>query len=573
MSRKERRIGVYVCYCGGNISDYVDVERVREAVASEPGVAVARTHMFTCSDAAQQEIIEDIQNEKLDGLVIASCSPKLHTYTFQAMARRAGLNPYCYTQVNLREQDSWVHRGDREAATEKGIRLVRAGIVHTLYSRPLEPLRIETRPRVLVVGAGVAGLRAATLLSDLGLEVFLVEREREPGGWTAHWGAMSPNDRDGRELIDELVDGVKKRENVTLFTDAELVEKGGTLGDFTVKVRAGGETLTLNVGAVIVTTGFDPYPPRDGEFGYGSPGVVTLPELEERLADPAAEVTAGDVVFIHCVGSRQKASEELPNPHTYCSRYCCTAAVHTSLKLGGRKPGIRRYHLFRDMRTYGKYETLYEEARRQGVVFLRYDDAEPPTVEPDGGRLRVKVRDQLTGGEELEITADMVVLVTGMVPRANDGLVNALKLPVGREGFFNEIHPKLRPVETLVDGVFIAGTAQGPKNLPESTASSLAAVSKAGGLLMKGYVDLQPLVAVVDAEKCTWCGKCAEVCPYDAIERVTCEGREVAHIVAALCKGGGPCVPVCPEGAIDIEGFTDRQIRASIEALAREVVG
>ncbi len=184
----------------------------------------------------------------------------------------------------------------------------------------------------------------------------------------------------------------------------------------------------------------------------------------------------------------------------------------------------------------------------------------------------MRIRDQLTGNEELEIDTDLVVLVSGMMPNPNDKLVGILKLPVGKDGFFNEIHPKLRPVEILVDGVFIAGTAQGPKNLPESTASSLAAVSKAAGLLMKGYVDLEPLVAVVDTDRCQWCGKCAEVCPYDAIERITCEGKEVAYVIEVLCKGGGPCVPVCSEGAIDIEGFTDQQIRASIEALAREVV-
>ncbi len=386
MSQTDRKLGVYVCYCGGNISDYVDVEKVREAVEGEPGVAVARTHMFTCSDAAQQEIIEDIKTENLDGLVIASCSPKLHTYTFKDMARRAELNPYCYTQVNLREQDSWVHRGDREAATEKAIRVVRAGIARTLLSRPLETLRIETRPGVLVIGAGVAGLRAASGLADLGLEVFLIEREGEPGGWTAHWGAMSPNDRDGEELIVELVERVKKRENITLFTNAELIEKGGKIGDFSVKLSVGGETITLEVGAIIVTTGFSPYQPAEGEFGYGLPGVITLPELQEKLADSETELAANDIVYIHCVGSRQKPSDDLPNPNTYCSRYCCTAVVHTSLKAAEWKDGLRRYHLFRDMRTYGKYEILYEEARRQGAIFLRYDDAEPPTVESVGDR-------------------------------------------------------------------------------------------------------------------------------------------------------------------------------------------
>jgi len=228
--------------------------------------------------------------------------------------------------------------------------------------------------------------------------------------------------------------------------------------------------------------------------------------------------------------------------------------------------------LYRDIRTYGKYELLYENALRKGSIFIRYDEEAPPVVARSNGRLSVTVKDQLIGGEEIEINPDLVVLVTGMVPRENARLTDVLKLPVGRDGFFNEIHPKLRPVETVIDGVFIAGTSQGPKTLAESVASGRAAVSKSAALLMKGYVDLEPLVAKVDTDKCIWCDECLKACPYSAIERTKTEdGKEIALVVKSLCKGEGACVPVCPHDAIDIEGFTDQQITAMIDACSKEV--
>jgi len=566
----ERRIGVFVCYCGGNISDYVDVERVRETVAREPDVVVARTHMFTCADAAQQEMIEDIRDNELNGLVIASCSPKLHLFTFRGMAERAGLNPYQYVQVNIREQCSWVHREDTQAATAKAIGLVRAGIARARCAEPLQTQHVETTPSVLVVGAGVAGLRASLALSDLGLSVFLIERTTEVGGWTGKWGKMFLHGQQGSEIIAALVEQVDRRENITLFTNAELVEKTGSVGDFSVKISvAGKEDISLNVGAVIVATGFEAYEPARGEFGYGLAGVIRLPEFKELVAKSNGGLyyngeRVRDLVYIYCVGSRQ-----IEGNNTYCSRYCCNAATHEAVCAYEKDHEIHQFHLFRDMRTYGKHEVLYEQASNARSVFIRYASDNPPLVERVDGRLRVKVDDQLLGGENIEIPADLVVLVTGMVPRDNDRLVDVLKLPVGVDKFFNEIHPKLRPVETVVDGVFIVGAAQGPKTMAESVASALAGVSKSAALLMKGYVELEPFVVEVDPDRCTWCDACSNACPYGAIDMVEIGGKEVAHVIPSLCKGGGACITVCPEGAIDLRGFTDQQIRETIDALAR----
>jgi len=575
-----RRIGVYVCHCGGNISDYVDVEKVVAAAQGEGDVVVARSAMFTCSDATQQDMIADIEKHGLDGLVVASCSPKLHTYTFRGVASRAGMNPYEYTQVNIREQCSWVHRDDEAAATGKAVGLVRAGISRTRLTSPLDPIVVETTPKTLVIGGGVAGLRAAIGLADIGLQVVVVEREIALGGWVGRFGAMYPHGKNGRELIAGLVAEVKRRPAITVLTSAEVVGKSGSFGNYVADIRVGGPgagSIQVLVGSIVVATGFDAYQPEAGELGFGIDGVVTLAEYRDLIDAASGPLVhrgrpVRSIAYIYCVGSRQAPDGNGANE--YCSRYCCTAAVHASIETGKLDNTIRQFHLYRDMRTYGKYETLYTESRKKGSVYLRFPDDSPPAVAvgPRGG-LVVTLRDLLTAGEEVAIPADLVVLVTGMVPRKNDELVGTLKLPIGGDGFFNEIHPKLRPVETVVDGVLIAGACQGPKSSAESVTSGLAAVTQSAAVLRKGFAELDPLVAVVATDACTACGKCLAACPYGAIGMTALDGRDVAAISETGCKGCGGCVPICPDDAIDLRGYTDAQIRAQIDSLLEVPVG
>ncbi len=568
---EERRIGVYICHCGGNISDYVDVAKVRDALQDEPDVVVSETKLFACSDGTQQEMVTDIADQKLDGMVVASCSPKLHQITFQGVAKRADLNPYCYTQVNVREQCSWAHTNDHEGATQKAIGLIRAGVAKTRLSTPLEPLVVKTLPRTMVVGGGVAGLRAAIGLADIGLGVYLVERESRLGGWVGQLGPMFPNERTGREQIDVLVAGVAKRPSITVLTDAELVAKSGSFGNYVAEVRVHGqdEVIKAEVGTIVVATGFDTYQPEAGEFGYGIEGVLTLPEFKKLVDGSEGSLThhgkpVRTVAYIYCVGNRQPAGG-----NEYCSKFCCAATVHASLEVAKRDPTIRQYHLHRDIRTYGKFELMYSESRESGSVYLKFPDETPPAVaRMADGRLAVTVVDTQTGNEELTLPTDLVVLVTGMVPRDNHDLTSVLKLPVGADGFYNEIHPKLRPVETVVAGVMIAGACQSPKTLAESVGSGLAAVTQSAGILMKGFAELDPLVARVDPAACTGCDDCVPSCPYDAISKITSDGRDVAVISAAVCKGCGGCVPVCTKDAIDLLGYTDAQMRASIERLS-----
>lgn len=595
-----RRIGVYVCQCGGNISDHVSVDDVVASVQGEPGVVVARTAMFTCSDATQQEIIDDIREQKLDGIVVASCSPKLHTYTFRDVARRAGLNPYEYTQVNIREQCSWTHTDDTVGATDKAARLVRAGIARTRLTEPLEPIVVETVPKAVVIGGGIAGLRAALGLADIGISVFLVERDGRLGGWVSGFDGMYPHNRVGRGMAADLEDRVRRHPDITAFTNAEVVSKSGSFGNYEVAIRIDSEPpedITVQAGSIVVATGFDTYEPAAGEFGHGLEGVITLPEFKRLVEEADGPLEFGgrrvrSIAYIYCVGSRQSEGNE------YCSRYCCTAAIHTSLEVAakaGEGDGavgtpISQYHLYRDIRSYGKYELLYNESREKGALYLRFPDDEPPLVEnartgaageaaptgvpgvdAAGYRLTVTVRDLLTGGAQLTIPVDLAVLVTGMVPRENEDLVKVLKLPVGNDGFYNEIHPKLRPVETVVDGVFICGACQSPKNSSEAVASGLAAVTQSAAILKRGYAELDPLIAVVDTDACEWCGLCLEACPYEAPRQAEENGKAVAVIDRAACKGCGGCVPVCPKNAIDLLGYTDAQIRAMIDGLLQEL--
>jgi heterodisulfide reductase subunit A len=572
---KARRIGVYVCHCGGNISDYVDVEAVVQAVKNEPGVVIARTTIFACADASQSEMEADIVEQNLDGLVVASCSPKLHVVTFRGVAKRAGLNPYEYNQANIREQCSWTHTDDHEGATAKAIGLVRGVIGRTRESAPLEPIVVETTQKALVIGGGIAGLRAAIGLADVGLGVFLVEREAELGGWIGRFGPIFPHDRNGRELIATLVAEVKKRPSINVFTEAEVVAKSGSFGNYRVDVRMSGDqlqTIPLEIGSIIVATGFDSYKPEEGEFGYGTNAVVALPDFKEMVDSATGPLQykgrrVRSLAYVYCVGSRGQGGND------YCSRFCCTSTAHVSIAVSKLDPSLRQYHLYRDIRTYGTFELLYTEARKQGAIYIKYPDDAPPVVTTEASGLPlISVRDLLSGGEDFEIPVDLVVLVTGMVPRKNEEMVSILKLPIGRDGFFNEIHPKLRPVETMVDGLLIAGTCQGPKSSAESVASGLAAVTQSASVLKKGVTELDPLVATVDSDVCEWCDKCIAACPYEAIEKLSLNGRDVAIISETACKGCGGCVPVCPVGAIDLRGYTNAQILAEIDGMLEEAI-
>ena len=576
------RIGVYVCHCGGNISDYVDVEDVAKKLREEANVVVSNDLMFDCSDASQAEMIDDIKAKKLDRVVCAACSPKLHELTFRGMAARGGLNPYMFYHANIREQASWAHEGDRKGATEKALGHARAAVAYVSLAEPLERPRIESTKAVLVIGGGVAGIKAALDLSDMGIQVFLVEKASTLGGHVAELGEVYPYGRAGPEIVENLAKDLRGRENVTVFTNAEVVAYKGYLGQFEAKIRVAAEekeeTIGVKVASVIVATGFESYLPGKGEYGYGAvKGVVTLPELEvmqRKSVGGTLEVEGRkvrDVAFVYCVGSRQKAEAPLaegqppPKTNRYCSRFCCNAAVSESMALNSKYEGITSYHVYRDMRTYGRNELMYEEAAKQGSIFIRFDEDNPPSVYEKDGKCGVTVKSALLENQPVELVVDLVVLVTGMVPRSNEGLNGILPLPIGSDGFYREIHPKLRPVETNIGGLLIAGTSQGPKDIRETLSSASAASAKAASFALKQELELEPFVAAVDPEVCEGSQACVKECPYESIEMR--EGK--AWVNTAKCKGCGACVAVCPTEAIQLRGLKNAQVEAMIEAMAK----
>jgi heterodisulfide reductase subunit A len=406
--------------------------------------------------------------------------------------------------------------------------------------------------------------------------VYLIEKEKTIGGRVAHTGKLFMTGQQGDELIEKLHTEIRKQTKITVFTSAQVEKVGGSLGNFNIQVSIGNgekaEKLSLNVGAVMVATGMDTYHPKEDEFGYGrSPQVITLPEFDQIIQHNHSLTVGGknirSVAFIYCVGNRQKKGE-----NKYCSRFCCTAAIHTSVNLKEKYKDIKAYHLFRDIRTYGKQEILYEKSSKQGDIYIRWDEKEPPVVSTEGGVLSIKVKDYLTSKQELEIPVDLVVLVTGAVAREdNKDIAGVFKIPIGNDRFFNEIHPKLKPVETVIKGVYLGGSCQGPKNISESVQSSLSAAAKMNALLGGGTVMLDPVVARVNSKACVWCGKCAEVCDYDALKEIDFEGKKVAVVNKATCSGCGICAPVCPVDAIELAQYTNEEIEGMIDGFMEAV--
>lgn len=640
---KKKKIGVYICHCGGNISDYVDVEKVRQAVEGEDIVFLAKTTMFACSDANQREMVNDIEANGLTSVVVASCSPKLHLLTFRNVTQRANLNKYTYVHANIREQASWAHSDNKIGATEKAIHLVKAAIAKANYAEALETNKVKALKSVAVIGAGVAGMKAAISLSNKECEVVLIEKEPFVGGRVSQWDSLSTTTETGKEIVNRLYNDLITRENITICTNSEVISNKGSVGNFTLKIkktpryiatsfhpedlkkaievcpvevpdefnfrltqrkaiyknypgeypqtpvidlnnctRCGAcekvcpavnfseeeEIIEISVGSVLMATGFDPYTPAYGEFGYAtSENVITLPQFK-RLIDAQSDTliykgkAIKNIAYIYCVGSRQAKGD-----NTYCSRNCCTSTIHAALTAKNKFPDINNFHFNRGLRTYGKQEILYADSLRSGDIYLQSYEDGPPTVTIEGKKTIVKINDILTNGKEIEVEADMVVLVTGMVPRADNKVDSLFKIPKGRDKFYNEIHMKLRPVETVIDGVTIAGACQGPKNIAESVNSALSAATKSYSIISKGELESEPLIATIDPDTCTWCGACQAACPFDAILKSEKDGKIIAAINNSVCKGCGMCAPVCAPDAINVTACSSAEIMSMIDAL------
>jgi heterodisulfide reductase subunit A len=645
----DKKIGVFICHCGSNIAGVVDIEKVKESISRLPNVEIVDDYKYVCSKPGQQILKDHIKTHRLDGVVIAACSPRMHEPTFRQAMREAGLNPFLLEIANIREHNSWIHSNDPEAATEKAIDLIRMAIARTRLLEPLEEPEVTIKKATMIVGAGIAGISAALDLANAGFHVYLIEREPSIGGKMSRWDKTFPTLDCSSCILTPRMAEVGANPNIDLLTLAEVIEVNGFVGNFNVKIRqqpryvdvdkctSCGDCSTIcpvdvpaefearlsyrkaiyipfaqavpsaylldmenclgveavkcgkceekceaqaisyddkekiidiEVGTIIVSTGFDLFDAsKKEEYGYGQfPNVVNLGEVERMLS--SAGPTQGHVVrpsdlqepkkivYIQCVGSR----DELTNK--YCSRVCCMTAIKQARMIRD-KTGIEIYVFYIDLRTFGKgYEEFYESTAKAGVTFIRGRVGE--ILQNDKTMsLAVRGEDTLLGKPIQLNEVDLVVLSTGVVAAdATNKIAHALHLSVSPDGFLLEAHPKLRPVDSFNDGIFVAGMAQGPKDIPDTVAQAKAAASGAMALMGKGKINVEPYYSVVNEDRCAGCQVCISVCPYNA---VALNERGYAEVNPALCKGCGTCTSTCASGAISSQHYTDGQITAMIQ--------
>ncbi len=652
------RVGVYVCHCGTNIAATVDVKRLTEYAARLPNVTIARDYKYMCSDPGQELIKKDIEEHKLNRIVVAACSPLLHEHTFRGATASGGINPFYFQMVSVRELDSWVH-DDKEAATRKAQDLVRAAVQRVVFHEPLERRTVPVNPNVLVVGGGIAGIHAALTLANAGKHVYLVERESTIGGHMAQFDKTFPTLDCSACILTPKMTAVRSHPNITLWTYSDVQKVEGYVGNYKVQVRrrpryideelcvgcrecieacvykeakvpdefnlglgkrkpiymafpqavpqvvvidpetciefksgrckktcveACGDRNAIDfkqtekieqidVGAIVLATGFKTFDAKRIPFyGYGTyPNVYTALEVE-RLVN-ASGPTGGELVMrdgkkpervgiVHCVGSRDQ------NYNVYCSRVCCMYSIKLA-HLIRERTHAEVYNFYIDVRTPGKgFEEFYNRTLDEGVRFIRgkvgqvSDWAQTPEEQ---GKLIVQVEDTLAGMVR-RIPVDMVILSVGLEAQDDAHDVRRLfNISCSTEGWFLERHPKLAPVNTFTDGIYLAGACQGPKDIPDSVAQAGAAAAEALAMIDAGAIELEPNTAYILEDDCSGCKSCIPLCPYNAISFNADTSK--AQITEALCKGCGVCVAACPSASIRQHLFEDDQIFAEIQGV------
>jgi len=555
------RVGVFVCNCGINIAGVVDVPAVRDYAATLPYVEYVADNMYSCSQDTQDAMTAIIQEKQLNRVVVAACTPKTHEPLFQETLINAGLNKYLFEMVNIRNQDSWVHKNNPDIATHKAKDLVRMSVNKVVLKQPLAENELSVGQTTLVVGGGIAGMTAALSLARQGYETHLVERTDRLGG-QANSLYKTWKGEDIQKHLAELVGAVNAQQGLTVHLDTKLESVDGFVGNFKTVLETNGEKDEIEHGVTVVATGASEFKPD--EYLYGNNDrVLTSLELDRRMqADDPMLDQLDTAVFIQCVGSREPQ-------RPYCSRVCCTHSIESALAIKERNPEGNVYILYRDIRTYGEREVLYKKAREAGVVFIRYDLENKPQVVQEEDRLAVRVTDHVLG-LPLQITTDLVTLASAIVPYADEQLSQFFKIPLNDDGFFVEKHAKLGPSEFATDGVFLCGLAHYPKSIDEAISQGKAAASRAVTLLAQENIFTSGEVASVDPQMCSSCGVCVSICPYSAPGFIPEDARMFAGratINAALCKGCGLCVASCRSGAIHLNGFDNNQIFAMIDAI------
>lgn len=553
------RIGVFVCQCGINIGGIVDVPAVREYARHLPYVVYVEDNLYTCSQDTQVKMCEVIKEKGINRVIVAACTPSTHEPLFRETLLSAGLNKYLFEMANIRNHDSWVHQADPVRATQKAKDLVRMAVAKAALLEPLDEPQLSITRSAMVIGGGVAGMVAAKSLADLGYPVHLVERDTQLGG-QAGYLFKTWRGEDIRQYVQNISEAIHNHPKITVHLSSTVSAVEGFVGNFKTTIQNGAEPQVVEHGVTVIATGGKEYQPEEYLLGK-DPRVLTHQELDQRFAvkDPSLE-NLRSTIFVQCVGSREPV-------RPYCSRVCCTHSVESALHLKHLNPEMDVYVLYRDLRTYGEREILYQEARKAGVIFIRYSLDRKPQIERASHGLEVSVFDPILR-QQVVLKTDLLVLATAIVPNDVRQLSQFFKVPVNSDNFFMEAHAKLRPVDFATDGVFVCGLAHYPKSIDESIAQAQAAAARAAILLSRDSISLSGTVASTNPALCSSCGVCVSICPFSA-PRFMESGRDAgkAEINAALCKGCGLCAASCRSGAISLKGFDDSQIFAMIESV------
>jgi heterodisulfide reductase subunit A len=562
VSEEEPKVGVFVCHCGANIGRVVNVPSVVEYASKLDHVVHAQESLFACSTDNAQQIADTIREKGLNRVVIAACTPRTHEPLFRDTVREGGINQYFFDMANIREHCAWVHSREKDEATAKAKDIVRMSVARTSLLKPLQEIDLPVNKAVLVIGGGLAGMTSALNMAEQGFEVYLVEKDADLGGMARriHYTLEGV---DVQAHLADLVGKVYRHPAIHVATDSTVKEVAGYVGNFTTSVRSPGRTREIRHGAAVIAIGAEEYKPV--EYLYGKDDrVLTLLELEERITKKQdAVANAQNVVMIQCVGCRTAE-------RNYCARVCCSQAIKNALKLKKINSEIEITIIFRDMRTYGYKEDYYREAASKGVRFIRYEPHDPPVVEAveEQGRniLKVTVTDPILG-QKIALDTDLLALAAAVVPSSTSHELSRLfKVPLNPDGFFQEAHVKLRPVDFSADGIFLCGTAHYPKHVSETISQAYGAAARVINVLSKDSVTATGAICDVNENSCVACGACISACAYDAISFADTPKGKKARVNPILCKGDGLCNAKCPTRAIYLNHYTDDEIFSQIDA-------
>jgi heterodisulfide reductase subunit A len=550
----ETRVGVFVCDCGTNIGGVVDVPAVVEYAKTLDDVVFADEGRWICSVDYLSKIKEFIAEHKLNKVVVACCTPRTHEPTFKSTVEEAGLNPYLLEFVSIREQCSWVHKSNPAVATEKAKDLVRMGVAKARLLEPAEETRIPVGKNCLVIGGGMSGMTAALAIADQGFNVKLVEKNKELGGLLGKLDKIAPWEVDAKEIIKDRMEKISGNENIEVFAESEIQDIKGYVGNYKVNMARIGQSKEHDISTIIVSTGMREMEPI-GQYGYGkNSNVVTQVQLENMLKNQDVKGLKS-VAIINCVNSK--------NEERGCCNIGCLISIKNAKAIKEINDAVKVYIFYKDLNIIGEDSPYFKDAiEKYDIKLIRYPEDQNPEVLEEGGKLAVKAHDILIG-REMKIDADLVVLTTAFQgDNTTEKLKGLLKVSTNNDGFFQEAHIKLKPLDFATEGLYLGGCARSPKNIKESIEEAMGAAMRASIPMKKGYVEAEGIVADIDYEKCNECGLCAKLCEFGAIELID----KKPEVIKAICKGCGTCAAECPKDAINIIHFTDEQILAQVEA-------